>query len=376
MDRDDIIKALREEIEAVDSADGKGVAIKEPKEMKKPSDATKTEKVKLDGGGGTVGGDGGGAKGGKAAEGADKPAIEKADGKSVASAKVGDAKGGGGTDGKAIEKADGKSVAATSTGKAKFGGGTDGKAMEKADGKGVAAATVKASPDLKGDNTVGESITLPHDVLVEMDGKQTTLKAGTRVMVVKEEECKDEKKDEKKEECKDEKKVEEAKEEVKDENDEKKDEKVEESKVVKEDELPSFLKDDEGGEGAGEEAPADPMGGDIGGEDLPGEGGAFEMPPPKGSEAIEGSALDKIVASLDNLADNFAEFAQEEKGEAAHGGEGEGAVGGEGGEIEIKLEGGEEEDAPAEEKEGEEDKEEDFAAKLESINKKKSNLVK
>jgi hypothetical protein len=345
MDRDSVLKALREEIEAVDSADGKGVAAKEPKEMKTPSDATKSEKVKLDGGGGTVGGDGGGVeKGGKAAEGADKPAIDKADGKSVASAKVGEAKVGGGTDGKAMEKADGKSVASASTGKAKFGGGTDGKAMEKADGKGVAVSTVKASPDLKGDNTVGENIILPHDVLVEMNGKKMTLKAGTKVTVVKEgkkdEECEEDDK-----ECKD-------------------------KKVVKEEEgdVPEFLKDKEEdtevgkeevgkeGEGADEGAELPEFGsevdGEVSGEDIPEIVGAVDTA--EGPEEIAGTALDQIVNSLDSLADGFREFAQEEKAEEEHGGEG---------------------GAEAAEEKKEEIGDTEFTTQLESIN-KKAKLIK
>jgi len=363
MDREDIIKALKEEIEAVDSADGKGVAAKEPKEMKTPSDATKTEKVKLDGGGKTVGGDGGGVeKGGKAAEGADKPAIEKADGKSVASAKVGEAKVTGGTDGKAIEKADGKSVESATTGKAKFGGGTDGKAMEKADGKGVAASTVKASPDLKGDNTVGESIVLPHDVLVEMDGKTTTLKAGTKVTVVKEEE-----------KC--------------DKDDEKCDDKKDKKKKVVKEETPDFLKDeggeeedkeeegeDEGAEGAevegaevegGESEVGAEGDGEFTGADMPDGGKGLGALPPElevGGE-IEPTALDKIVNSLDDLATGFKEFAKEEQGEEEHGGEGA--------EVEIEVEKAEE--PGVQEVEAKEDA--GFMARLESIQ-KKGKLVK
>ena len=341
MDRDSVLKALREEIEAVDSADGKGVAAKEPKEMKTPSDATKSEKVKLDGGGGTVGGDGGGVEnGGKAAEGADKPAIDKADGKSVASAKVGEAKVGGGTDGKAMEKADGKSVASASTGKAKFGGGTDGKAMEKADGKGVAVSTVKASPDLKGDNTVGENIILPHDVLVEMNGKKMTLKAGTKVTVVKEgkkdDECEEDDK-----ECKD-------------------------KKVVKEEEgdVPEFLKDKEedtevgkeevGKEDEGAELPefGSEVDGEVSGEDIPEIVGTVDTA--EGPEEIAGTALDQIVNSLDSLADGFREFAQEEKAEEEHGGEG---------------------GAEAAEEKKEEIGDTEFTTQLESIN-KKAKLIK
>ena len=288
-DRDDILKALKEEIEAVDKADGKGVASKDPKEISGLDDAGKSSKVKLSGGGGTVGGEGGGGgKAGKPAEGAEKPAIDKADGKSVASAKTGDAK---------------------------VTGGTDGKALEKADGKSVASATSKISPDLNGmDNAVGESITLPHDVLVEMDGKKTTLKAGTKVRVVKEEECKEEEKEDKKDDKKEEKKV-------------------DESKVVKEDELPGFMKgEDEDGEeeaapaeGEDEEAaPAeDGEGGEglFGEDDIPAEVSKIESP--EGVGEIEKSSLDKIVDSLDTLASGFAEFAAEEQGEPQHSGDGE-----------------------------------------------------
>jgi hypothetical protein len=318
-DRDDILKALKEEIEAVDKADGKGVASKDPKEISGLDDAGKSSKVKLSGGGGTVGGEGGGGgKAGKPAEGAEKPAIDKADGKSVASAKTGDAK---------------------------VTGGTDGKALEKADGKSVAAATSKISPDLKGmDNAVGESITLPHDVLVEMDGKQTTLKAGTKVRVVKEEE--------------------ECKEEEKEEKEEKKEKKVDESKVVKEDELPGFMKgeEEEGEEAApaapaeGEEAAEGGEGGEglFGEDDIPAEVSKIESP--EGVGEIEKSSLDKIVDSLDNLASGFAEFAAEEQGEPQHGGEGEAAP-----------------PVPAPEKEMGEG---EFATQLESIIKRAGKTIK
>lgn len=280
-DRDDILKALKEEIEAVDKADGKGVvASKDPKEISGLDGDGKSSKVKLSGGGGTVGGEGeGGGKAGKPAEGGDKPAIDKADGKSVASTKTGDAK---------------------------VTGSTDGKALEKADGKSVASATSKISPDLKGmDNAVGESITLPHDVLVEMNGKQTTLKAGTKVRVVKEEEeCKEEEKEDKKKEEK----------------------KVDESKVVKEDELPGFMKGEDEADEAAVEPETDEVGeeGLFGEDDIPNEVSKIESP--EGVGEIEKSSLDKIVDSLETLASGFREFAAEEQGEPQHGGEGEDVV--------------------------------------------------
>jgi hypothetical protein len=311
MDRATIIKALKEEIDAVEKADGKGVASKDPKEVS----GACADGVKNAAGGGVTGGEG--AKGGKSAEGAEKPAIEKADGKSVESANTGDAKVGGGA--------------------------ADGKAVCQADGKSVATADTKISPDLKGmDNAVGESITLPHDVLVEMNGKQMTLKAGTKVCLVKEEEeCKDEKKDEKKD-----KKV------------EKKDKKVEESKKIVNEEIPDFLKD-EGTKEAGEEAEGEEAGEEAGGAET--EFGAGDIP--GGDEAdlpaivepekeIEVTALDKIVASLEDVAAGFREFAAEEKGEPQHGGE----------------------EAGTGEQEEKENK--DFSMQLESYNKRKGKLVK
>ena len=258
-----------EELQAMEKADGAGVAKKGVDQMAKPSDTEKSEKIKLTGGGKEIGSDNGGVKG-KPAEGAGDPAICKADGKSVQSTKVGDAKCCGSQSGKAVEKADGSSVESTSVGKAKFNGKTDGKAMEKADGKGVESSAVKASPDLKGDNTVGESFVLPHDVLVEQNGKTFTLKAGTNVRLVKEAEG---------------------------------------------DDLPDFMK---GGEGEGEVGEVEGGEGEIeGGEGEAGEV-AVGSEMDKLSEMDDATAIDRLASAVDQLDVGMSQFFDAEAAESEH----------------------------------------------------------
>jgi len=163
---DSILKALNEELEAVEKAPGKGVQDSSVSQQSKPSDKMSSDNRAQSGDNGTVGGDQGGLadkakEHGQAAAGAEQDAVEKADGKSVQDSG---------------EKA------------ANFSGsGSDGKAVEKANGEGMQSREDTPSKDLKGKhNAVGESFDLPHDVLVEKDGKHVTLFAGTRVTLVKE----------------------------------------------------------------------------------------------------------------------------------------------------------------------------------------------
>lgn len=169
--RTEILNLLLAESEAMDKADGKSVEATKVKSDTAPAGGEKETKIKLTGGGDDVGGK--------------LPATPP-------SGKVP-----GGEDG--IESPDGKGVA-------KEGGSTEtstgGKGEKmKPEGTAISDASAKPTKDLPKNPNIakeGKSFVLPHDIMVEHDGKVTKLSAGTTVTLVSEAKCEDEK-------CKDEK---------------------------------------------------------------------------------------------------------------------------------------------------------------------------
>lgn len=150
--RQSFSKILQEELDAMEKADGKGLADKTVKDTDGKSPCC-----------GSVSG---------APEGSEKSAIEKADGKSIP-----------------VITTKPKEVKGTA-GESAPGGAPEGSnkpAIEKAKGSTVASTSVSPSKDLKGaQNVASESFILPHDVLVEHDGRKVTIKGGTRVSLIKE----------------------------------------------------------------------------------------------------------------------------------------------------------------------------------------------
>jgi hypothetical protein len=156
--RDAIIKALQEEVE----------------QMKKPSDKVTEKEIKLDGDQREIGGKLPNPSSGEFAPGGDKPAIEKPKGKGMTSSKPGKQNLGSGK-GEKMDNRGGKGLAAKVSGEVKTSVGGKGERMDNLGGKGVQSKKVSK-----------ESIILPHDVLVEKDGKRMTLRAGTRVVLEQE----------------------------------------------------------------------------------------------------------------------------------------------------------------------------------------------
>ena len=240
MSRQAILKALQEEL-ALEPADGKGVASRDAKKMPKPSESEKKTDIDLDKKSKTVGGDQGGETGGNSAQGVDA-AMEVAGGAAIQSPKASaghmTSNGDPGTGAKESEGMEqpGQGVASKNVGTAKTKTSGQSVEMDKSggnpvtvkeswpddleegrfteyckregfDGPGIACAkhamesddesvrgmaafymnTVKPHGkdlgDIKTEGKKPKEIVLPHDVMVERNGKREILKGGTRVII-------------------------------------------------------------------------------------------------------------------------------------------------------------------------------------------------
>lgn len=166
--RTEILDLLLAESEAMDTADGKGVADASVKSSAAPSGGEKETKVKLTGGGDEVGGSL-----------PAKPPVGKVPGGEPTMDDMG---------GKGLAKEGGKSETSS---------GGKGEKM-KPEGDSIADTTVNQTKDLpKNPNLAkeGKFFVIPHDIMVEHDGKVTKLAAGTKISLVAEsaEKCEDEK---------------------------------------------------------------------------------------------------------------------------------------------------------------------------------------
>lgn len=241
-------KALLEELQGkfaagdpnMDTPDGKGVADKKEEAVKVSTKVTETE-IDLDGKNDCVD--------------KDIPTKAPSDGAPAAGDPTIESPTGAGVVDQSVKKSDG----AGDTSK------TSAASMESADGNGLADKSV---------NTM-ESFILPHDIVVEQNGKIITLKQGTRVGLLKED-------------------------------------------------VPEFLKDqDETEETKTEPAPTEEteseLGDEINNSDIPSnELSNKEVTDNSAKEQEDISAIDKIVLGMEMTLEGYKAFAAEEKTEEAH----------------------------------------------------------